>query len=247
MILKAGSFAFPLGTVELSITRRDRKTAALQDWAEEVTWNVKYRPLSQLADSSAAMAAIKTKLDALENALSGSIGNLILYQPNGSTKTHHQLLTSQCIGGIRLIERPSYPEGRNVEGVTMRTVSMTFQGLRVLPNSTAQVQSFEESLDFEPNGTAYGHLEPKFGYPVKQELKKRMVYRAVQRGSCVGIYQRPEPPPAIFPSALKFTKPRVTKGSPERQGDNYINWPIAWEYVYESAYPLSGSPNVWIS
>lgn len=248
MILKVGAFAFPMGSVELTIARRDRKTDTGQDFAEEVTWNVRYTPMTQEGDASTAMAAIKSKLDALESALSGSIGNLVLYQPNGSTKTHHQLLANQCLGGIQMLERPSYPEGRNVEGVTMRTVTMVFRGLRKLPNATALVQSFEETLDFEPSGTVYGHLEPKFGFPIKQELKRRTTYRATQRGQCVGIYQRPDPPPAIWPNALKYTNPRTTLGSPERQPDGtYLNYPLAWEYVYESAYPLSGVPNPWIS
>lgn len=245
MILKFGGFAFPLGTTEVTITRKDVKSESQQEWAEEVRWNIRYHIQNQAATNSAAMAAIRTKLVQLENAFATGGKNLILYEPNGSTPTFHKLLDSDCIGGTQILERPSFPEGKTVEGLTQRTVTMVVGGLRRLPGGSPTLKAFQEHLDFAPSGTEYGHLRPKFGIAVKQQLKTYGLYRVSQKGQAIGFDDYPKIPDPIWPAALKFTEPLKSPGSPRRIGSDYIEYPLSWEWMYESAYPLNGQPNKW--
>lgn len=246
MILKWGSYAFPLGCCELQVQSRRMKTAAETDWAEEHIWTINGLFQTQAPVAATAIAAIKAKLDAMRDAFQTDAKDLILYEADGATRTHHQLLTAKCIGGTQVME-VNFPDGKGVELLNMRHFTIVVRGLKATPLSALRtgIKSFEETLEFAPAGRRIGHLETKIGRPVAQELRRYTTYRAVQRGSAVGLYMRPSIPAAIWPQALVHAQPLVTKGTPKRLGDDYIDWPVAWEYSYESAFVLTGNPNVW--
>ena len=245
MTLKWGSFSFPLASCEVQIARKRMLTEAQTQWAEENLYTIRGKFQTQETVAATAIAALKAKVDAMETAFAQDGKDLILFF--GSTRTHVQLKNADCIGGTVVAEPPNFPEGSGVQLLTMRDFTIVVRGLKRVSNAAMKtdIKSFEETLAFAPAGRKMGHLETKVGLPVRQILRRAQTYRASQRGSAVGLFEYPVIPDPVWPNALVNFRPLLTKGSPRRIGDDLIDFPIAWEYQYESAFVLNGNPHQW--
>ena len=90
-------------------------------------------------------------------------------------------------------------------------------------------------------------MELLSGPPQKQLLNEQTTYKCVQSGQAVGNLSYPFFPSPLFPGAIMPDQTMTEGDSPKRVGaigsPAWVEWPIRWRYVFESATPLSGVPN----
>lgn len=173
-----------------------------------------------------------------------SIENQSIGMWNGGNPTDVYLDRRNTISGVKVIQRPSLPDNRNAAYVTFLPYAITLEAELAANGNANMMVEFEESLEFEGGGPAYGHIETLDTLPIKQRRRAATVYRAVQRGRAVALRSRPLVPAPLWPSEL-MERPRISKPSPRRRGNDVIFWPIEWSYVFESAQPMFGEPNYW--
>ena len=238
MQLYYGSHAHTVGTVEIAISKQRLRTAAEHVWAVRHRWDITILVVGTGA------ADIDTKVRTLESAWSVDGRDVLLKLPDGTNSTH-TLESSDCVGGTRVVMR-SFPRGRGAEGVTHRTVRVAVEGdvAIAVGSLLSQLAAFNESIVTSGGGRRIGHLTVRRGRPHAQTLARHTPFRAVQSGSAVGIYAYPGIPSPIWPSA-QVANPQIRRGTPRRRQGSYVDYPVTWSYQFESAYPLSGSPNIW--
>lgn len=242
--LTYGSYTHATGSVGLTSSWKTLYTDAQTPWGQEVTINLQGLLTTQLTTEAAAIADIKSKMDALWAAYLVPDQDLILYNPSGGV-THHNYPTSNAIGGVRVISMPSFGDPKGVELVTKASWTATLQAVYALASPVTAIQSFEETIQFEGGGWRVGHLETKIGPPVKQLLRVQTPYRATQRGSAVGKYAYPTRPNPVWPTEVLQPNPVITYGQPKRNRSDYTDYPISWSWSFESATPLIGTPHLW--
>lgn len=242
MILQIGTHKRRNGEVEVSITKKSLRTDADTPWAHEETWALNGMIVSQ----TGSLTYIKSQTAALEAAFVDGLDVKLLF-PDGSTVSHHALISADCVGGVRVMMPPQYQDGKGPQGVTYRTWQAQVTAIVPIPvgQLNTGLRSFTETITRSGGGPRQATIETLTGPPVVQLLRKRTSYKVTQQGSAVGIYVRPQAPPAIWPSALAEGNPVITVGTPRRIGDNYVDWPISWQYTFDSPVPLLGGPNIW--
>jgi hypothetical protein len=241
MYLRYGSYIHALGEAAVAITKETLRSQAGSAYAVKETWNVQ----GLLIEPSGSPSGMKTKIAALEAAYAADFRDVAILLPDGTTSAH-SISSAATIGGVRVTQRPSFPDGRGAQHVTIRTFTIALEA--IIPTSTENlVVEFQEAITLSGGGPRYGHIECLRDAPVKQELKRMTVYRATQTGRAVGLYRYPGVPGPIWPGAL-VENGSVVQGSPTRQGSTYIDWPVQWAYQFESAGPLGATrPNIWTS
>lgn len=242
MIVQAGSFAHPTGTVEYTISRSPLRNEAQHLYAWRERWDL-------IIDVTRDMQGDYRRVDAavrnVERAYSQDGIDLRVLLPNGRTSVH-ELLSRDCIGGTRVV-MPTYPSNKGAEGVTKRSLQVAVEGDRALPNNELKsaLLSFTETVRPQGGGPRFGHLELRRGRPHKQLETTHEVFTATQSGTAVGLYTYPAVPPPIWPFALKrIMQPQYDH--PQRIGGNFIGWPVSWNYEYEANQVLRGAtPHIW--
>ena len=243
MFLKYGTFTHPLGEAAVTITRRPVETDARTRYAVLERWDIQ----GMISNPSGSPAAMTVLLSALESAYSVDGRDIALFLPDNSTPSQHGISSSTTIGGTYIVAPVAYPQGGGVEYVTVRHFTVSIEALRPTATPTGLL-SFSESITQTGGGPRFGHLEPLAGPPVKQLLKQRTIYRATQSGQALGLYSYPHVPAAIWPAHL-LELPDISFGSPRRTGYggavNFTEFPVQWDYKFESAQPLLGAPHLW--
>lgn len=176
------------------------------------------------------------------NAYANDGGDLKLL--NAGLVTAHQLLSADCIGGTRVVQRPSFPKGDGTEYATMRTFTAVVEGEYLAPAGATALVEFQETLEFSGGGPRWVMIETRRGQPQRQDTSEATSYRVRQSGRAVGHAAWPTIPGPKFPQHEHREQRVTTAGSPEGMGGAFINWPVAWSYVFESASPLVGIPNI---
>lgn len=241
--LRYGSFTHPQGSVGLTATWQTIPNEAQLTYARKVTINLLGMLTSQQVTEAAAIADIKTKMDAVWAAYSYNDRDLVLYSPSG-TATHHNYPTATALGGLRVVQPPSFTDPKGAELVTKASWTATLEATYEATGGPV-TKSFEETVQFEGGDWKVGHLETKIGLPVKQLLRMHTIYRAVQRGSAVGYRTYPLRPNPIWPGAVVQPNPAMTYGHPKRINGQYREYPISWSWTFESDSPLVGIPHIW--
>lgn len=240
MIIAWGNYRHPMGQTKVTITKTNQLNAKQLPYLEENRWNL----YGRLGTAGQTQTQVLQAISALEAAYSRQYLDLIMYLPDGVTKTPHQLLNADCVGGTRVVGPPSYPEGQGPEGVTYRHFSIDIIGLKPIAENSGLV-SFKETIEREGGGRLRGLLETLDTEPQEQTLRKATIYRTVQQGNAVGLYDYPTIPPPLWPDQLVHGFPKTSEGNPDVVGSTEINWPVSWMYVYESTTRLQGHPNRW--
>jgi len=249
MILKYGNYAHALGTVRVTVDNERLENDAEMVWGWKQTWNIQGMLTSQQATESAARAEIKTKMAAMANAYVRDGKDVVLLQPDGVTKSHHWLRNADTLYGVKVEKFPSYNDPGPGELVTIARFEIVLSGIIRNLAARSGLKSFQETLQFQPGGAKRGLQETLIGLPDEQLLRRHQIWKVTQQGSAVGLFARPNIPPPLWPSQQTDAVPLVTLGNPRRistdTGDTWMDWPISWQYQYESAYRLSGQPHVW--
>lgn len=201
--------------------------------ARKETWNLQ----GKLVGTS--QANLISKIAALKSAYQGKLtGDATFSLADGTIV--HRLIDRDTLGGVRVIRGPEFSaDPRSYVGYIDYAITLE----ATFPDTTVRYLSFHEALSFEGGGPQFEHLEPVEGLPQKQMVKQNTVFRATQSGQVVGHLGYPVVPAAIWSAALKRA-PRIRPGSPRRQGNALVEFPIEYEYEFESAAPLVGVPHV---
>ena len=247
MYVQYGDYTHPAGEPAVTIDRETLWTDAGTAWAERERWSISGCIYNQ-AGTAAAMDVLVTELEA---AYSSSGGDLKLLLPDGTTASQHALLNANTIGGVRVVKRPSYPQGSGPEGITIRHFTVALEA-EVAVSADSALLSWHESIRYSGGGPRFGHLEPLVGKPIKQKLKANTIYKAIQQGRAVGLSAYPAVPSPIWP-AHQIDQRDIEQSAPRRRGygsgaDCWTEWPVSWCYRFESANPLlaPNGPNRWM-
>jgi len=240
MIVAWGNYRHSMGQVKITIEKSNQLDGKGLPNLEENRWNL----YGRLGTQGMTQAQLMLAISALEAAYSQQYQDLIVYLPDGTTKTPHQLLNASCVGGTRIVKPPSFPEGNGPEGVTLRHYSIDIIGIKPIAAASALV-SFKETIEREGGGAMRGMMETLDTEPVEQLLRQATIYRAIQQGNAVGLYGPPDIPPPIWPDKLVRGFPKTSEENPDVVGSTEINFRRSWVYVYESSSPMYGSPHRW--
>ncbi len=242
MFFSIGSYDFKVGATEVTIDRQAVRNSAQQILAMKETWTC----TALLLGTSSSY--LSSKLAALQNAVvDGKDFGLYISDAAGGNKSKstNWIRNSDALGGTRVVVSPSYPDGTLTEYANKRTVRFVIEAILPLDDADTMLVSFTETVRRTGGGPAIGHIPTLIGKPVKQQLRRHTVYRAVQTGSAVGYLKKPLVPAPLWPNDLNDEETEVNDIAPERIGGDYVNFGVNWTYHFQSAAPLLGSPHRW--
>lgn len=196
--------------------------------------------------SAVGQSAITTAINDLRAALKIPYKDLA-FKHDDASNSAHILRQTGSISGVVIIDGPHFTGQHGAEYATQREFEFTAEADYPLSNTTKKLVSFFESLTTMGGYPLYVCREALNGPPQRSLVYPRTTCTVIQSGKAVGFRDYPTPPPPLFPQALRGGRDgvRITPGTPERRGDNYINYPISWEYLFESPTPLVGTPTLW--
>lgn len=247
MIVKYGTHTHRAGEIALTVQKQHVLDGKETPYAEDITWTMDGLLISTEATESAARADIKTQTAALEADYSLQFKDAGLYMPDGSTLTAHYLTNSELIGGVRVIQPPHYPLSSGTEAVNHRTYRIVLAARKPIGAASRGnvILSMTETVDSDGGGPMLAFRETLMGQPRRYWSRMSTVCYATQKGEAVGLLSYPPIPAPIWPSERLRYYPTVVHGSPKRIGNDWVEWPISWEYRFGSVYQLSGTPHVW--
>jgi len=191
---------------------------------------------------AASQAAITTAIAALELAYRNGGYDAGLYLDDGTTLTGHYLTNSTAVGGVRCVSI-DYPIGNGAQYSTFRDYEITLEA--DYQTGTNALRDFSETISFEGGGGPRKvFIETLDGYVIEQITAQRTAYRAIQQGSSMVYGDYPRAPPPIWPNAEIVDQRRVSPIGPQIEGRNRTVYGMQWQYVFQSATPLSGFPTV---
>ncbi len=147
-----------------------------------------------------------------------------------------QILSTDVLGGLRVIEGPTFDEAGPGELVRKRTFRVVFGGEQVLTNDaggggTPANVSKVSSVDYEGDGgPEFVLVETMNTPPIKQQVKQFTKCRCVQSGSIVRRYSRPAFPAPLYPADEKHNLRRIA--FVERENNTFE---VSWTYTFERA------------
>lgn len=240
MILAYGNYRFALDEVAIAIQKTTVENDARQPLAIRETWTLNGMLMSRTGQPS----ELTQRIAALQSAFAVNGRDLVLYLADGVTPSAHALRSLATIGGVRVTQPPSFPDGSGAQYATFRTFTATLEADVPVVDAANKLISFSETLEFSGGGPVYGFLEPLADQPVKQMLKRNSAFAATQSGQAVGYLAYPQPPSPIWPES-QLTLPDVRLTSPKRSGESFMEYGVSWSYRFMSATPLDGVPTAW--
>ncbi len=197
-------------------------------------------------------AALTTALQQLRLAYAIQGQTIGLFFADG-TPTNHILISANCVGGTRVVEGPSFPQGgpsaEYVEnGPTFRTYTLAVEGT-VLTH--IGLLAFNETLSFQgTTGPRVVWKQTLNGFPQRQQTTDRTTQKITQAGSAIGQFAYPVVPGPLWPAYELVEQRNISPGNPKRTGPvgrpTYVEWPVSWRYAFETGVPATGQPNRWL-
>jgi len=231
MIFVYGNYAHDDGEVELRIQKRPVFNARGFRHGIVETWNIK--GVLQ-ADTQAELGA---KINALVDAYKHDDKSAGLHLAEGAGSTSHQLPTGTAEGGVRVVAGPSFPVGSGPQyaaGAAGRDYTIRLQAF--YPELLTNLLSYQETISAKGSGgPRFVVLEVLNGPPVKQQVASKTPVSLTQIGNAVGHLSYPVPPPPIWAVSLEHEELRsIVKRSKRRSRNDFYEYPISWQYTFES-------------
>ncbi len=239
MILRWGDYAHSPGSVKLSIDREPVLNAGQVQVAIKESWRIQ----GMLYSQDGGATDINSQISALMAAYASGDKDLVLTMPDGATPTATRLLTSQALGGTRVVKLPSFPDTSGVERVNKATYEIIVEGEFPL-SADFILLNFSEKLIGNGGGPIIGWLKPAVGSPVPQIIRQQDTYRVTQSGFAEGYLSYSPVPLPIWPGFLTKS-PDIEYASPDKFGDGKRRFGVTWKYEFEADIPLIGAPNSW--
>lgn len=203
-----------------------------------------------LIQSDADVTALTAQMAALESAYVDGY-DFAVYENDGTTLTQHVLLNSAAINGVRVkdlewLERDPRWNQPGTEYVNKRTYRIILEAETLSANASDLVLWEETIVGVGTGGSEFVIKPALVSPPQKQTIQQVTPYYAVQRGRAVGFLDYPAAiATPLWPTDEHVTRRKVVPGTPRFGTQQNTHWPISWEYHFESASPLTGSPNLY--
>jgi len=191
-----------------------------------------------------SVSALTTNIRSMEAAYAVDGGNAGLYDESGAVTGYFlNSLLATVSGGVRVVSGPNFPyePGTYTTYVPYEIVlEAEFPGI-----IGDDVMHFRETVELIGTGAEKWVLIPTlYGPPRRQIVNRQTPYRAVQSGSAVGFSSYPKPPGPLWPTAEHSDMRPEAKEGPVIVNGRLKEFGITWQYIFESATPLVGEPNV---
>lgn len=190
---------------------------------------------STQAECSAAEAAFRA-------AFSRPDLDFVFKMDNGAA-TPTKLIAATSIVGVQVLAMAFPLSYGGAEYATARGFSLTLQAEYDVQRAD-QIVAWDESLTIVGNGGPRRVVrEVVQGEPVEQETAEKTPVRATQTGQAVGLFSYPTPPAPLF-GRDKLMNPdvAVSYSTPQVQGRRPMRYAVTWNYQFQSATPLTGTP-----
>lgn len=240
MQLYWGNYAFPVNAAAVTSTLRTFRSQS-------------GRPLRVLMDlrvTATLFGTTQTELTTLENqarsALAQPYKDLVLKQDDGNN-SGLRLINRSSVGGVVITDGPNFMDAEGPEYVKTRTLEFTGEAEFILAGvSISALVSFFETVSVLGNGGPVRRWRVPVGgdsvEPIRQIVTPRSMIRYTQSGEAVGLTRYPVPRP-IFPTVyLQNENEAIMRRTPSPKGNAWVDWPISWNYIYDSPRPLTGEP-----
>lgn len=190
---------------------------------------------------NATQAEITTAIQALEDAYSVDGGDLTLYLSDGTTVSAHRLRSRDTIGGVKIVQRPSFPKGDGAEYAAgcMRTYEIVAQA--DFPIWSENLLAWHQAFSIRGiAGAEKWVLVPTLnGSWQRQTVNARTPMFVIQKGFAVGQFRYPIPAAPLFSAVFEHGEQRlIDKDDPQRIGTDLTNYRINWQYTFESNTPI---------
>lgn len=235
LILKYGTYTHDEGEAEVVITQEKTYAETGQQTGYKAKWSIRG------VLHGTGVSNVTTKLDALALEYNKNGQNLILYQSDGTTATHHALTSNNTSTGVR-ITMLKFPVGSGAEYSTFRTYEIEAEAEIIGTN--ADFDTWTETISIHGGGPRFVFLQTLIGLPQKQLVAQATPYFATQSGSAVGLLAYPRFPAPMFPAHEHVDQRQQSKVSPQVQPNTPTHFQIDWSYEFESASPLFGVPGI---
>jgi hypothetical protein len=240
MYLKYGNYQHASGEAAVAISKTAVFTEAGIARGIRERWTINGRL------HAADQASLSAALDALQAAYRLQAQDVGFYFDSGQP-SNHVIRSAQTNGGVRVVGPPSFPEGQGAEYSTFRSYIITLEAEWL--QFDAGLLAWNETLDFTGGGPQFVFLEPITGLPQKQLLKQCTTFKVTQSGEATGYLGYPTAAPPLWPDAEHIDKRRLDYELPKRKGPpgspTYTEYRITWNYSFEDAGPLVGTPTPW--
>lgn len=241
MILGYGNYRHELNEVTVVIDQQaSTNTAGARD-------KTKHRWTISGVLHADSVAAMTTKIRALENAYKQNGKDLVLYDADGTTPTAHALRSATSLSGTRVVSGPTYPVGNEVYSLNRAYSIVVECETDVKPDSVGNGSAarggqnaplrFSQSTQQSGGGPITQWITLLDGRPVKQETARHSTYLLVQSGQATGERGYPAVPAPLFPNSLReqptisYTLDPTNEGS---QNKPKVLFTVSWSYVFES-------------
>lgn len=188
-------------------------------------------------DESAAPAYLVDLITRLKNAFAIDGQDFVVTNSDGAVID--AIYTADIVGGLRVLEGPSFNEVGPGELVRKRSFRIVLGGERALfgeagGGGVPVFVSYNSSLSMDgTGGPRFVLLETMEGKPIKQIVNRNTICRATQQGRAVQRYSQPSYPAPLFPDREQVSARNITFARPD--SDSYE---VSWSYQFESATPF---------
>ncbi len=235
--IRWGNYVHRINEGDLRISREPVMNIAKKVCAVRELWQWSGR----IKFESTSIASQMKAMSAFEYAYAVNGKDLVLETIDG-VGTWHQLLTSNCIGGTKVVSPPSFPNSRGNDAVGYRTYTVGVEGVMPVIGRSMILQ-FSETISIRGGGKRWGVREVNNGPGVRQQIRTHTACTATQSGSMTMYIGEPQIPPPIWPYALVDELPDLDTPNPVSESGLLVNRTRSWGYSYVWPYRLSGEPH----
>lgn len=191
-----------------------------------------------LIPSSADPTTITSEFATLQNAYARDGLNFGLYENDG-TPTDYFLNSGTALGGVKVVQAPSLPDGQGASYVTHLRYSIQLQAEYV--DALANLEFYQEKITFVGTaGPVRQWVTPISGPPQRQIISQRSTQRITQSGQAMGYMSEVPAGTPLWPEIEHVDRRRIGKDSPTVNGLALTGFLTTWAYEFESATNLSG-------
>lgn len=236
MQLKWGNYPFTANSTAVGLSQ----AAVLNDfqvpWAYDVSVDVagRYTVTSQ--------TDAVTKERALIAAMARNYQRLTFFTDTGRA-TAIDYHNANTLGGVVITNGPSFNKSTDGQYATVRDFTFTATFRVPILNADTAVLRYKDAMDYTGGGPVYRHKSAVNGLPQKQMVWRNTPYRIVHSGEAIGFRDYPVFR-ALLPACL-MEAPAIHRGNADRFRTTFVNYPIRWTAIYESAAPMNVLPTVW--